>query len=1042
MSWSRADFAERVGLGTSRRIAFSGTERPVLIGKADVDPVTRGMMAAVSGATLDGAGGASDISLIYWYRRQNGQSNSVHLLEVKTELQGDEIAVEEIFYRNKPLLSTLAPEQRQAAQEMLLDAIREINLHLREGGSPKEILKILYDKSINDVIGEDITLPGQNQSGQFKFRISDTFNPAAHGKLTIPAEHNLPDLITSGEINTLDSHRRIEGGERSTFGTTNVGTTFRADFNSDKTAGRVESGVDLVPAMIPDGEKAFGVKDFFKVVWKVGRTRNENIVSFNERAMTLQSMKFMGIELKTEDVDTQIRVLGMKNKIMDMMRRRRYPTALDFVNEFGLLDLVSPTEPPPPEGRFSVMSLLGNGKEETIGGFGFDLGACKLVISEWWEKDELKREVICLDVGKLLPPKGSDKDGGLPNLNPFIKDINAFLITHRHLDHMAALIELTRLGLLKGKIIYGAPRTLYILEQQVKAELDDKTLMPQFRPIKSEGIMHFKRASVEHCVDAVDHSTPSTIYRVLGRKNDKAENLSEDDVWGSYLFYGDGRDVSKPEFLERGMRSFGIERQDTLFEMDITNAKKPGLNATEEEALKNKEEFFSLFSDLGIIKANISTNDRRLKSDYRMCNRLGRNFTAVGHNMEMSIRAHNIHGVDPEYNKVHDKDNVNNFLLEDAKEETQKRTGHLKERLEHESDPGIVAEIEGEIEDLRLKPVEYRSRGSDKAKGWLNADLGKLLVLVTGTQGNLAEMYSTLNRFAEGWSTLDADRHTAYKIKQTQKWLVHIDQSAIPGNEKEQRELIRKLLTNRYIAGVVVDIDDGFKCYGFKPELQQQIVENYVHDGRSSYVENDGSLVVTGAPFHPSGHGYKRNIEKIARSARADINHGTHSNDPENVRAFHHDICEPSGLRHTGRQFDDFERNGIDMRGSAAEARVESLGHENRSIILYNTIREFGKFHGGTLQASIITKLDGRTGYAGRGLMAGSRNTEFEADVLAVDFNEATHCDNDNKRKPPPSVSAPPWEERRSKGVTMPQGVRIDERKRKMIREISLQKVA
>lgn len=1040
MNWNRADFAERIGLGTSHRIAFSGTSRPALIGKMDVDPVTRGMMAAVSGATLDGHGGAEDISLVYWYRRNNGQSNSIHLLEVKTEIEDDDITVQEIFYRNKPILLPLQGGQRVAAQEMLLDAIREINLHLREGGSPRDLLKILYDRNIPYVIGEDIALPGQNRDGKFHFRISDTFNPAAKGALIIPGEHHLPEIFASHEINTLDAHRRIERGERSTFGSNpSTGTTFRAHYNMVRKGNMIEARVDLLPAMVPEGEYASGTKDFFKVILKQGRVAGENILPFKKNAnMSLHSMRFMGMELKGEDIDTQIRVLGLRGRVMDMMRRRRYPTALDFVHEFGLLDLVGPTAPPPPEGRFSVVSLLGNGKEETIGGFGMGLGACKLLISEWWEDQDLKREVICLDVGKMLPPKGSEWDGGLPDLIPYLKDIDAIFLTHRHLDHMAALIELTRLGLLKNKKIYAAPRTLYILENQIKAELDDKTLMPIFCPLKNEGILHLKRMSIEYSVDAIDHSTPSTIYRVLGRKNENTQDLKPDDVWGSYLFYGDGREATKPEFLERGMISFGIERQDTLFELDITNAKKPGFNATEEEAQKNKEEFFSLFSGYGIIKANISTNDRRLKSDYRLCNRLGRNFTAVGHNIEMSLRAHNIHGVDPEYDTVFEKDNINNFLVEDAAEETEKRTAHLKRQLEQESNPAIRLALHEKINSLRLPPVEFKSRGSEKAKGWLSGNLGKLLVLVTGTQGNAAEMYSTLNRFAEGWSTLDADRPTSYKINRLDQWIEWIDQSAIPGNEKDQPDLVRKSLRNRNLAGAVVTIDDAVKSYGFKPELQKRIIEKFVTGERSYYIDNDETLVITNTPFHPSGHGYQGDIAKIACTARADINHGTHSNDPENTRAFHNDICAPNGLRHTGQQFDDFEFNAIDMGASASEAKVTSLGHGNRSLILYKTIREFGKFYGGTLQASRATKLDGRNGYADRGVMAGARNTEFEADVIAVAFNTASHQDNDNidKRTPPLSISAPPLEERRSKGVTMPEGVRIDDKKRSMIREI------
>lgn len=1033
-NWEQNDFADRLGLGTEAR----GIAQPVILAKADIDSATRGMIAVLSTGMLDGEGGADHLQLKYWYRRQNGQSHLIHLFELETAVVNGEVQIEEIYYRNKPILGHLPPEQQVRPRELILDAWREINLHLREGGSPKGILKILHNWNIPEVIGEEIVLPGQNAQGGFQFRFADTFNPVARGELKVAGDTALAQTLMYGEVNTLDEHRRLDGPSRQAFASNRTnGATFRSLFSRRETRATLETTTSFQPVMVPESDRVRELGNFLTTTWKKSAANEENFV--------LRAMKFLGTDISKLDTDLQIRVLGASYRVMDLFRRRRYPNAIDLMHEFDLLELFSPVEPPPPEGRMSVISYLGNGKDEIVEGFGFDLGACKAVCAEWPEDGAVRREIVILDLGKLLAPHGSEWDGGLPDVLGILKDTVDIKISHRHLDHMAALIELTRLGVLKGKKISGAARVLYILENQIKAQVSDKTLLPDFHPLEGEGIDHYERLSVEYCVDGMDHSTPSTIFRVLGRTTARTSDLTEADVKGSYLFYGDGRRVQKPEFLSKGLRAFGIERQDTLHDLDLTNAKKPGYCPDERDAEKNLTDLMNCFPQNGLLTSLISTNDRRLKTLYRVFNRIQRNFTAVGHNVEMSLRAHNIFGVDPEYEAVAEKDNVNEFLEQDARQETEKRTAGLKAKLEVTTDSAERFRIEEEIYAQYLPPVEFKSRGSGKAKGWLQGNLGKLAVLVTGTQGNPGEMFSTLYRFAEGWSTLDADRHTAYKVDDPRKWVVIIDQSAIPGNHDYQRRMVEKLLRNRGVAAVAVAIDDGFKIYGMDKSRQNEFLQRFITGNRGHYFNTDGTLVITGAPIHPSGHAYKEDIGEIAAIANADLNHGTHTNDPENTTAFHVDICEKRGLRHVGRQFDDFEHNQIDMGNSPSEARVTSLGHAHSSIILFKIIREFGKFFGGTLRAKRVTKIDGNSGYDEAGLFSDGVSQQYEKNVVAVDFaaaNRVRIVSPDDKMQPDPAMLTLPQEERRYKGIDVPRAVRLDERKRSQILEFAGRMVA
>lgn len=1036
MHWPRRDFAERIGLGADDDRVYEGQLRPAIVAKADVDPATRGMIAAISSSMLDGWGGVENMQIKYWYRRQNGQNHLIHLLDVESSINedNDEVQIDEIYYRNKPLIGHLPPSLQVRPRELLLDAIRETNQHLREGKSPKHIARILKEYHIDQVVGEDIVLPGQTSDGMFSFKINDTFNSAAQGKISVSSDNNLMQTIIQGELNTLDKHRRIDGQGRQTFATNKTtGATFRGEFSQKKTGSAAEMAVSLHPVMVEEDVRAKSMDDFLKINWK--KTSNDD-----DQTFMIKMFKFLNIDVSSMETDTQIRVLGASYKILDLFRRRRYPMALDILSEFDLLNLFSPVEPPDQEGRFSVVSYLGNGKEEIVEGFGFDLGACKAVSFEKTDEEgKVNREVVILDLGKMLAPQGSDWDGGLPDVISVLKDVEAVFITHRHLDHMASIIELTRLGLLKDKKILGASRVLYILQNQLRAEVDDKRLMPEFETIEGEGIRHFRNLSVEYCVDGMDHSTPSTIYRVVGKTD-------EGKIKGSYLFYGDGRKIDKEEFLSRGLNSFGVDRQDTLHDLDLTNAKKVGFCPSNTDASQNRIDAWNCFAEYGIINAEISTNDRKLQELYRGFNRVQRNFTAVGHNIEMSVRAHNIHGVDPEYLPKHDKDNVNQFLEEDAKEETKRRAGHLMDRLDTETDPDARAALSEQIDELRLSPVKFRSRGSNEAKSWLEGDPAKLAILATGTQGNPGEMFSTLYRFAEGWSTLDSDRNTSYRIKDTKKWVVWIDQSAIPGNHKHQKTMIDKLLRNRGVHAVAVAIDDGFKIFGLNAKEQGEFKERYLgKNGRGSYTDDSGAIVITGAPIHPSGHGYMEDIRHIAKTANADLNHGTHTNDPENTTRFHIDICEKSGLRHVGRQFDDFEHNEIDMGNAPDEARVTSLGHSHSSMILFKIVREFGKFFGGTLRAKRVTKLDGKSGYAEFGLFGEAANETFEQQIVSVDFAAASRQrsqDPDDKTLPDQAVMSLPLHERRHKGVSMPNGIKLDERKRKQVRDYVARMVA
>lgn len=1065
MGWTAKEFINRIGIASYGQAPVA--ERDSFhLGKLSVDPQTGGIVGFLSSERIDARGQIS-LKIQYYYERPNGQRGLINLLDVLVEVDEEieKVEVLDVYYKNKSLLSDLDERNVVAKREILLDTIKNIHLHLREGREPQEVLKLLYDANVHDVVQEELHLPGVDKKGDFFFPLTDKFNARARGDLNLPAVPGWDEIARFGEVNSLDVHRSLKTNEQ-VFGT-NIGTgvTFEMNFSAQQTEEYDLIEGTLNPRIIPQGERARGFKDFVKIKWQKAQEKAPGQELHD--IFSLDSFSFLNRDLSQESTETKIKAYGIYLKMMDMLRRQRFPKILDYVHLYDYLKFIDTKDPPPPEGRFWVKSVLGNGKEEIAEDFGYDLGACKIVGVDYYdEKGRLKHENIILDAGILLPPKGSDWDGALPDIIAELKDCKGIFISHRHLDHMAALVYLARLGLLRDIPIYGSERALYILEQQIKAEVgDDKSFIPLMKPLTGEGILDFDRISVEYAMDAMDHSTPASAYRAVGRKTDQTRVLKQEDVYGSYFFYGDGRKWKKPDFAARGLHSFGVNRQDTLVDVDLTNAKKAGHAPNEEEATQNRLDLMELFPDKGYLISVISTNDTKLNTYYDILTSAQRDFTAVGHNIEMTFRSHNIKGVDPEYKPVWDKNNVNEYLmhiarkraedvsptlwsaynaLSDPEDENQKSyiykqvikaggkpvpeeisdpiTGKIKMTSKQKQN-AAYREIYDILRDHNLLPIRYSGRTSQSAHN-LVYNPSRSVIFTTGTQGNDAEYFATSSKFADGISLLDADRHTALKIPNPGDWVWVFDQTAIPGNAQEQEALVQKLITNRKLHAVILAVEDGYKIYGHKAGPTRQRIESWLKNNNIHYYELDnGCLVTAGVPLHVSGHAYKKDIEEICDPVKADIYHGTHSNNPENTAAFHIDVCQKNGWNHTERQFDNYEAIQIEMGSTPQESRLTSLGRDNSSIILFKLIRRFGDFFGGSIKTKRAVKFDEQAGYGEVGLTAGGINEEFEGDVMMTDFHVVSAANNNRRRDrkiPEETMTSGPIARRRFRGVEIP----------------------
>jgi hypothetical protein len=667
-----------------------------------------------------------------------------------------------------------------------------------------------------------------------------------------------------------------------------------------------------------------------------------------------------------------------------------------------------------------------------------------MVFNEWMDPEHgYQRVAACLDLGWMIPGEGSEWDGAIPDLMPFLDDCDHFFFTHRHLDHIDGIIPYIRKGMMKDKHLYGAPRLIRMIEIKMKNECKDRDTWPRLYSLNGEGIINIcddddtPRLRVEYSVDAIDHSTPSTPYRVVGCHGDGPDN-----VMGSYLFYGDGRGIQpeKRDFFTRGLASFGHpDRRDTLADYDTTSAALRGHNATEEEVCDNLIFLHRLFDDELIINSIISTQDGRLNSLYKVANETGRNFTGIGANVEETLTAHNVVGVDPEFVEAVDGDNINHHLQQEVAKHNQTLWDRLEDRF------GSYDELTGPFKAIfnekfeagRKDPAEYRTRTSKTAKSW-REDGSQLMVLATGTQGSQIEFFSTTSKLARASGLLTANeqiRHSGFDItKVDNDWVVINSQTAIPrdhnmddpdedyiksayllknvaNHHDPQLQQVQQLIQNwgaTKLSGVVQAIKNGVVFYGFDEKVQERIIRafaNHPDTGIKLRPDVEGNLVVTGFPIHSSGHGHQLDIEDIVNTTGADINHGTHNNREKHTRAFS-DICDRNGLRHSGRQYDNSEFLQIEMGDHPDKAAVNSLGHMPGGVMTVSYVREFGKFWGGEMKVQRIIRWDADRAYA-HGAFSPANSGKWTENLTLVDQYDDDRNGIDRRIPDPHQISRP-----------------------------------
>ncbi|MEM6903411.1 MAG: hypothetical protein AAF556_09270, partial [Pseudomonadota bacterium] len=770
--------------------------------------------------------------------------------------------------------------------------------------------------------------------------------------------------------------------------------------------------------------------------------------------------------------------------------------------------------------RMYMVSLLGNGRDEIIDDFGDQIGSTKIIVHEGLDADgNVDRVAVGHDLGMFIPKEGSKYDGAVPDVVEWLKQVDHWFITHRHLDHAHGIAIYARKGMLEGKTFHATPDVIRAIEISLTKYDVDKKNWPDFQPITAEGHLDIekdgiKRMTIEWSPHATPHSARTTPFRYIGRYGA--------DILGSYLNPGDmrfgkyeqeGYEGPKPPsswldraWFRRGLRGLAereadikakdVDRQDTLVDFDVTSIKKRGWAVTEPEVEQNMNELLGgVFGDKGILLAMISTNDNRYETALRVATEQGRNMFEVGAAVEDTARINNILGVNYKVVEPQESGNTQRYIDHVYDEKLRTLQSDLQAELEAgpvrgrkglvqntldvidwieqrrhgyvdnpNYDPEVhspsravlkplvgrpahylyeemraadavleqkIAELGGKVDDRlpRVTATLRVSRGAKKTvANILEDDPSRRIVPVTGTQGSIAEMDAQLNKIAEGRSLFEADpdfRHTAVPVNAETDVIV-ISQSAIPGNEKNQKKLIDKLTTNRDFT-VVVAMGDSFRVYNPRDEQVERLSALYGgQKGVEVQTEIDGSVTILGKGIHSSGHGNEKDVEAFANLIKPDIAQPQHITDPESIdRAI--DLFERLKIRNLGRIVENFEALGIDKGAKRMDAEISSLGRLPASLVVFKLIRKFGQYFGGHLEATRVIQNQRRGGESRDGLMVSGGGT-YEANFVEQDMEDVKRRLNQRRARqgvkrpePGPRDRSKPIKRRDYRGATMPQ---------------------
>ena len=248
------------------------------------------------------------------------------------------------------------------------------------------------------------------------------------------------------------------------------------------------------------------------------------------------------------------------------------------------------------------------------------------------------------------------------------------------------------------------------------------------------------------------------------------------------------------------------------------------------------------------------------------------------------------------------------------------------------------------------------TRTSQMAKGF-RINPSRLMIFITGTQGNAEERFSTLQKFKDFFSLLDVDesvRNTGYKIN-AEDFVTVTTQSAIVGNEADQEAMINELCRNRNVTHIGAYMN-GFKVYNPKGE-RDRIMNAFRKQGWTPKLDPMGNIHVSGVPIHYHGHGFREDLKKMMTQAPSETHEIHHNPSRDNYHSRYRPLVKEMGLPHSDYEPDDFNVMRLDRDAKTPQTKFKKIAQINPSYVLVRLQRKYGQYFGGWLDLRRVTLL-------------------------------------------------------------------------------------